>query len=131
MMRGKLEYGLLVNGPCVAFTVFWMDERCRNRNPSPSKNEFVASNGIRVVSAVLPEISRSVVDRRREIFLRGEDVSGDFKICQHVCDSGELAVEFAKEVHQALKEWSEGWEGFKEESLELSESAGVSGAFST
>lgn len=104
MNTSKIKFRLEVWENSVVFQVLEMDERFRNY-----ANSFNAKNKINIYSFHWVEISETC------IYLRGEKKDGDFDVCKLSFENAKDAEEFANKILVALKDWSENWEGFKDE----------------
>ena len=103
VIKPRLVYRLIpLEGACV-FQVLEMDEWQRSGRSDPEL-DFVASNGVRVLSAEQPELERG---GDTLVYLRGENKGQDFEPdCATFTDNLERDEYIAK-VHAALREWHE------------------------
>lgn len=101
----KIRYMLLQNGNNVCFTILDMDERFRCR-PDGSTITFMNSHGFSISSYSNTEL------RNKKVYLRGKNKNKDYDFSFIKLDSYEDAKEYIKNVHRALEEWAEKWEGW-------------------
>jgi len=111
----KLRYRLFELDGNLVFQVLGMDERFRGGEDD--YKVYSASNGWLVESSGYPKISL----HSKVIFLRGHDKTLDLDVM--VIPRSKIRAEYPNEslnkiiedINQALKEWAENWEGFKED----------------
>jgi len=104
----KLRYTLFELNGHLVFSIFYMDERFRSHGDTI---EFTTSNGWRVCSIGCPEIDLL----EKTIYLLGRPSKYDRKICIEKLSGEELneTEMIINQIHSALKEWAEKWEGWK------------------
>ena len=95
-----------------------MDERFRKKQFN-DKDISYQSVYFEVVS------SNNIYLKEDTIYLRGTDKSEDAYIAYHNFTTKKQALEYKEKVIQSLKDWSENWEGFKEDKKKDDESGDV------
>ena len=108
-MEKKIEFEIGVFYNIVLFKINYMDERFRSLKGTESKI-FVAKNGFEVCSSVYPVLVNYGVR------LMGDDFQRDTRSSSYNCKTQKEAVDYKNKVIEALKDWAENWEGWKEES---------------
>ena len=109
MGKEKLRYTLFELNGHLVFSIFYMDERFRSHGDAI---KFAASNGWRVCSIECPEIDLV----GKTIYLLGKSSKDDRKIDLEKLSEEELneTEMIIDQIHLALREWAEEWEGWKE-----------------
>jgi len=106
-METKIRYALFeLNGRTV-FTIFDMDERFRCKASYDKEKSFTAKNGWKVSSHSRPDI----VPATKTIYLRGMARPRD----REIVILPEKHYIRHSQIHEALQEWAENWEGWKDE----------------
>jgi len=107
----KLRYTLFELNGHLVFSIFYMDERFRSQGDTIN---FTASNGWKVCSIGCPEIDLT----GKTIYLLGMASKDDRKVDIEKLSREELnEIEMIiDQIHFALREWAEKWEGWKETS---------------
>ena len=108
----KIDYTVIRNKNCVAFTIHYMDERFRFKG-GEGEVCFKARNGFYVCSCLEPELELN------EIYLRGKFKESDNEIVSlSLLETEQEAKEYVKKLHEALEDWANNWEGWEEEGIE-------------
>lgn len=92
----------------ILFEVLEMDERFRSKVEDKMK-KFEAKNGLKVISSFCPD------SNTKEIFLRGDDNECDDVVCISNCKTIKERDETYDKILEALRDWADNWEGWKEE----------------
>lgn len=103
----KLKYTLFELNGHLIFSIFHMDERFRSQG---NLLEFIANNGWKICSLAHPEVNLE----EKKIYLQGHHLGKDREVCVEE-PYGENLPEVIDQIHSALKEWAEEWEGWQEE----------------
>jgi len=115
MKTPKLRYHLVNYNNRILFKILEMDERFRRNNEYSGYKQFLASNGWSIYSTIGPWLSYE----DKSIYLQGMESEKDNRIVITKTPSEPEAKRIIAEIHFALKEWAEKWEGW-EEGLEKS-----------
>ena len=116
-MNGKIKLSIGVWGSQVLIQIHEMDQRFR-ANPDTPKQSFIASNGFSVFSASSPAINQLKDGYPRlsdSLHLWGGKSSVDNVQLSYNFASQEEAKIYVSRLKEALHDWSQNWEGFKEE----------------
>lgn len=100
-----IKYRLWQEGKVVKFQILWMDERFRRGN------KYATSTKMTICSDIHPEINYDA----KTLYLQGNSTHANNDIVGNEFGSYQKASKFIADIHQALEEWSNNWEGFKEE----------------
>lgn len=107
----KIKIRLEVWKNVVIMQILEMDERFRNERLKSYAPEFESSNGYLVRSSSQSSLGKNY------IYLRGIDKGYDYDISSKIFNTEKEAESYKKDIICALKDWSENWPGFKENSI--------------
>lgn len=98
---------------CLVMQILEMDERFRN-DDFTSAMSYISANGVHIESSSSPNIHWDDIRDFYSIHLRGYDSPDDYKIVVKYFDNNNDRDKAYDLFVEALKDWAENWEGWKE-----------------